>query len=311
MTARRVINDHNDLDSVGSLTHDQIDGYVNTSPFVVLSGVVGTIPPQARLLRAGAGVSFVDSGPSAPLVVSVTSSDPLTPRFLWMETPSGVINGVNTTFTLAQTPNPAASLMLYWDGIFQKQGDDYTLTENVIDMLAPPDAGDVLATTYMFKSTAPSSGIETAWFEQLSGSVNGVNDTFSLAHTPEVPADVLLFIDGLLQRQGDDFVLTGSSVTVVYPPVNPTTLLAKYTYRAFTSSSANIMWIDIPTGDVNGVNDQFILSNTPDPASALMFYVNGLLQKQGATEDYAVLNDTVTMSYVPLSGSNVTATYPY
>jgi hypothetical protein len=57
------------------------------------------------------------------------------------ETPSGTIDGVNDTFTLAHAPTPADSLMLFFNGQELAQGVDYTLVTNVITFLTPPDAG--------------------------------------------------------------------------------------------------------------------------------------------------------------------------
>jgi hypothetical protein len=70
MTAIRVVDDHKELDNVGSLTHDQLDTHVNTTPFVVPSGSLGEIPANARLLTAGTGVSLVDNGPGNELVIN-------------------------------------------------------------------------------------------------------------------------------------------------------------------------------------------------------------------------------------------------
>jgi len=50
------------------------------------------------------------------------------------ETPAGVIDGVNATFTLAGTPNPTGSLMLYWNGQLLYEGTHYELNGNVITM---------------------------------------------------------------------------------------------------------------------------------------------------------------------------------
>lgn len=72
MTAIRVIDDHKELTNVGSLTHDQLDTHVNTTPFVVASGSVGEVPNSARLLTAGTGVSLVDNGPGNTLVINAS-----------------------------------------------------------------------------------------------------------------------------------------------------------------------------------------------------------------------------------------------
>ena len=53
-------------------------------------------------------------------------------------TPSGVIDGVNVTFTLPHTPNPVSSLSLYLNGVFQTNGVDYSLSGNTITYVTPP-----------------------------------------------------------------------------------------------------------------------------------------------------------------------------
>jgi hypothetical protein len=77
MTARRVIDDHKDLENIGELSHDDLDLHVNQTPFMVLSGT--SIPPTARYLAAGSGISISDGGPGSAATISsedfVFSSD--------------------------------------------------------------------------------------------------------------------------------------------------------------------------------------------------------------------------------------------
>jgi len=65
------------------------------------------------------------------------------------ETPGGAVNGVNITFTLANSP-VTGSLMLFLNGIFQKAGgtDDYTIAGSTITMATAPVSGDVLQANY-------------------------------------------------------------------------------------------------------------------------------------------------------------------
>lgn len=64
----------------------------------------------------------------------------MTIRFSNNETPSGVIDGSNATFTLANSPSPSSSLQLYLNGQFETQGvgSDYTLSGNTITFSTPP-----------------------------------------------------------------------------------------------------------------------------------------------------------------------------
>lgn len=75
-----------------------------------------------------------------PLASSLSFSD--------AERPSGVVDGLNTTFTLSFSPNPASSLMLHLNGVLQTVGIDFALSGNVITFLTAPASGGLLAAWY-------------------------------------------------------------------------------------------------------------------------------------------------------------------
>lgn len=66
------------------------------------------------------------------------------------ETPAGMVDGANTGFTLAATPEPPGSLTLYRNGILQKRGEDYSLSDRAITFAAEavPQPGDTLLASY-------------------------------------------------------------------------------------------------------------------------------------------------------------------
>lgn len=68
MVARRVIDDHKDLENIGELSHEALDSHVKQTPFMVLSG--SDVPPAGRYLEAGSGVSIVDNGPGSGVTIS-------------------------------------------------------------------------------------------------------------------------------------------------------------------------------------------------------------------------------------------------
>ena len=65
----------------------------------------------------------------------------------YQEAPSGGINGVNTIFTLANTPNDD-SLVLTRNGAALQLTDDYIISGNVITMSIAPESGDKLVAFY-------------------------------------------------------------------------------------------------------------------------------------------------------------------
>lgn len=72
-------------------------------------------------------------------------------NFAHNESPTGAINGVNDTYTLAQTPSPSNSLALFYNGALLRHGVDYTLSTNTITMVTViPQTGDNLRAFYQF-----------------------------------------------------------------------------------------------------------------------------------------------------------------
>lgn len=73
------------------------------------------------------------------------------PTFASAETPSGVIDGSNVDFTLANPPSPSQSLQLYLNGALQEAGGgDFTLSGSDITFVNPPILGSVLIAYYMY-----------------------------------------------------------------------------------------------------------------------------------------------------------------
>ena len=77
------------------------------------------------------------------------------PAFVDNDSPSGAVDGSNSSFTLAGTPNPAASLAVYLNGILLKAGQDFTLTGNTVQFVAAaaPQPGDTLLASYRLSTS--------------------------------------------------------------------------------------------------------------------------------------------------------------
>ncbi len=69
---------------------------------------------------------------------------------VWNEVPAGAVNGTNLIFTLDAAPAPAASLMLFLNGILQRaSGNDFTLDGDEITFLVAPPVNSVLVASYV------------------------------------------------------------------------------------------------------------------------------------------------------------------
>lgn len=72
-------------------------------------------------------------------------------RFADAETPTGVIDGANRTFSFGFTPFPATSLILFVNKTLQIQGVDYTLSANVLVMTSAPALGASMFGWYRYQ----------------------------------------------------------------------------------------------------------------------------------------------------------------
>jgi hypothetical protein len=152
--------------------------------------------------------------------------------------------------------------------------------------------------------------LQTSWMEQPVGEINGYNFTFDLAETPAPPEALLLYVNGVLQRgSGNDYAIADKRITMVFAPPDGSYIIATYPYLYYLPTSTQ--WLEVPSGIVNGVNYTFQLQHAPNPPSALMLYVNGVLQNQLVGGDFSISDKTITMNYPPEVGSVLQATYPY
>lgn len=73
-------------------------------------------------------------------------------------------------------------------------------------------------------------------------------------------------------------------------------------------TNSNFIDKEIPSGDIDGVNSTYILSNTPVVGSEHV-YLNGLLQESGGGNDYTISGLTITFLIAPLAGEKLRVTY--
>lgn len=101
------------------------------SPYRFNAGATGASTSDKPLLVqfADAGYTFVDG-----------------------ETPAGTIDGANVTFTLTQSPDPAASLELYLNRVLMVVGTDFTLAGDTITFTGAgaPQVGDLIRAWFRY-----------------------------------------------------------------------------------------------------------------------------------------------------------------
>lgn len=73
-------------------------------------------------------------------------------------------------------------------------------------------------------------GAGYAYAEVPSGSIDGSNVTFILAHTPSAPTVMIIELNGAVQYQNasGDYTISGSTITFLSAPIAGSTLVVYY-----------------------------------------------------------------------------------
>jgi len=68
------------------------------------------------------------------------------------------------------------------------------------------------------------------WNEKLGGDADGINTVFTMVYTPASSTTLMVFVNGVLQEEGEisDFTLSGSNVVFSFPPQNGSKIVATY-----------------------------------------------------------------------------------
>ncbi len=137
------------------------------------------------------------------------------------EVPSGTPNGTNATFTLANTPAAASTLMLYRNGVLLANGPDYSLNGATITFVSSqvPQASDVLQAYYRIAGASSTPLFVDDQTPQ--GTINGTNTTFTLSSAPLPLLSLKLYKNGDLLQQNTDYTLNGTTITFANATVTP------------------------------------------------------------------------------------------
>src|SRR3569833_4157392 len=171
------------------------------------------------------------------------------PSFVNGEAPSGQINGLNATFTLANSP-ATSSLLLFRNGLLLKSGVDYTLTGSTIQFTAAsiPQPNDTLSAQYRIDpgtgNTDPGLAIGPSGAPGANGCGAAAISSKSAAYQI-VPSD-----NGALLIQTAN---AGFSMPVTVPP-------AGWCVALLDTNNANVT-VNSSGNHINGVSANYVLGS--------------------------------------------------
>lgn len=201
-----------------------IIGLQGVSGTAGLTGASGTSGPAGASGSSGATGPAGASGATGPAGASGST------YMVWTqeEIPGGVLNSINTGFSLTRTP-ATGTFQLFINGIRQMVSM-FTQSGTSLTINYAPQAGDLLACFYGVIGVGMATSAIAVIREVLGGTVDGVNTVFTLQFAP-VSGTEMIFINGQLQQSGAsaDYTLSGTTATFSTPPPINSLLLCNYT----------------------------------------------------------------------------------
>jgi len=216
-----------------------LDGSIFTGQIVARGGLSGSLTTLADgttpYLKAGTGIKIVTgSNGQIEITSNVTSAAGFVTELVMNASPSGVQNGQNLLFELTDAPVDPSSFMLWFNGQLLTQGLDYSLAGKQITLIpgAAPLEGDVLRAMYSRNVSAKLYAMNAA--PAQIAIVNNMMEGLTLPHEPDPSSSLMLFLNGQLLTQGNDYdyYLNGRDVIFRAPVMSEDVVRATYSYVA-------------------------------------------------------------------------------
>ncbi len=190
----------------GPVTEADVSGLLGDLAVRPIKGA-GYAGGRVAMVNDSGALESVAGSPSDCVRVDGTSGPcgSEAPGFVEGDTPSGIVDGANTTFSLTGIPEPADSLAMYRNGLRQKAGLDYISSGRTVEFVpaAVPQPGDTLLASYRLADGSESAAPEIYPVSQVVCSGIGAatnSSSMSALGSCTVPAAALLPGDRLEVR---------------------------------------------------------------------------------------------------------------
>ena len=234
-------------------------------------------------------------------------------------------DGSSANFTLThEVPGKAAqNVMVVVNNVIQEPDIAYTINNDasnrakVLAFTGTPASGDSIYVvhrgigTFQSKPAAGSVGaielentLKTFTTDTFTG--DGSDTTFTLSEVPANATQIMVFVDGILQKSSTNYSVNTSTgvLTFTSAPDNSAEIEVKHLGIRTTARRAVSMFLDIFSGDAS--TTAFTLSNNASTNDVFVFY-NGVAMRP--TTDYAISGATLTFTFTPVNGSELMARY--
>lgn len=220
-----------------------------------------------------------------------------------------ISNGIQTAYNVSGSATESADdLIVFINGVSQIPNVNYTLTSSILTFNGTPSSGskiDVRRANSVLSVTFITSSMGVEYF---SGNNSSSQFTLTNGQTVLHNYDVLVSIDGLIQKPTTDYSITGSTLNFTVPPPNNTDVEIRYlSPQTFTFISGS--------GGGGGSGAGFPFSGSAVITGSLLVtdYISGSFTGSLlGTSSYALTaSNTISSSYALSSSNSFTSSYAF
>ena len=140
-----------------------------------------------------------------------------------------------------------------------------------------------------------SANLRSFTTDTFSG--DGSTTAFTLSETPTYANSVMVFVDGILQKETTNYSVSGATLTFTSAPDASSEIETKHMGLRGVMRRDSDYQYDAFTGD--GSTVAFTLSNTGVPTNSAFVFYNGVCIKP--TTDYSISGSTMTLTFAPVA----------
>lgn len=152
-----------------------------------------------------------------------------------------ISDGILNQYQLSEQISGSTDVFVFVNGINQIPSINYSISSSTLNLSGVPSSGSKIEVRRLYDNKA-SVTISTgsANVEYFAG--NGLSSSFALSSSTLVlhEYDVLLSIDGLIQKPTSDYTIVGSNLSFTTPPPNNTEIEVRYLNPISTIVSGSI-----------------------------------------------------------------------
>ena len=181
----------------------------------------GTVASTATIYVIHRGIgSFTMKPPTGSV-----GADQLAPNLRSFTTDTFSGDGSTTAFTLSETPTYANSVMVFVDGILQKETTNYSVSGATLTFTTAPDASAEIETKHMGLRGIMRRGPDYQ-YDAFTG--DGSTVAFTLSNSGVPTNSAFVFYNGICIKPTTDYSISGSTMTLTFAPVSASEIMVRY-----------------------------------------------------------------------------------